>query len=77
MSRTTRGDVLLDRIGSDGRVSVGGLARDLGVTPSTIRRDLARLARDGRIVRTYGGAELRGPSLPGVGDPRSAAKAAT
>ena len=76
MSRRSRGDLLLDRIGSDGRVSVRGLARDLGVTPSTIRRDLARLARDGRIVRTYGGAELRGSSLPVVGDPRSAAKAA-
>ncbi len=68
MSRRSRGDLLLDRIGSDGRVSVGGLARDLGVTPSTIRRDLARLARDGRIVRTYGGAELRGTSLPDVAD---------
>jgi len=76
MSRTSRGDLLLDRIGSDGRVSVGGLARDLGVTPSTIRRDLARLARDGRIVRTYGGAERRGPSLPDARDPRKAAKAA-
>ena len=76
MSRTSRGDLLLDRIGSDGRVSVGGLARDLGVTPSTIRRDLARLARDGRIVRTYGGAERRGPSLEDAGDPRSTAKAA-
>jgi DeoR/GlpR family transcriptional regulator of sugar metabolism len=76
MSRTSRGDLLLDRIGSVGHVSVGGLARDLGVTPSTIRRDLARLARDGRIVRTYGGAELRGPSMHGAGDPRSSAKAA-
>lgn len=76
MSRTSRGDLLLDRIGSDGRVSVGGLARDLGVTPSTIRRDLARLARDGRIVRTFGGAERRGPSLPDARDPRWAAKAA-
>lgn len=75
MSRTSRGDALLDRIGSDGRVSVDGLARDLGVTPSTIRRDLARLARDGRIVRTYGGAERRGSSLPDARDPVSVAKA--
>ena len=55
------------------RVSVGGLARDLGVTPSTIRRDLARLARDGRIVRTYGGAALSvARPLPDVA--RSAAR---
>ena len=39
------------------------LADDLGVTPSTIRRDLQRLAREGRVVRTYGGAALS----PGLG----------
>jgi DeoR/GlpR family transcriptional regulator of sugar metabolism len=76
MSRTSRRDALLTRIGSDGRASVGTLARDLGVTPSTIRRDLARLARDGRILRTYGGAALGGPQLPGAGDPGLAAKRA-
>jgi DeoR/GlpR family transcriptional regulator of sugar metabolism len=76
MSRTSRRDALLTRIGSDGRASVGTLARDLGVTPSTIRRDLARLAREGRILRTYGGATLSGPALPRVGDPRLAAKRA-
>ena len=75
MARTARGDQLLRRIDADGHVSVGALARDLGVTQSTIRRDLARLARDGRIVRTYGGAEVRGPAgMPQSGDPRSAAK---
>lgn len=76
MSRTSRRDALLTRIGSDGRASVGTLARDLGVTPSTIRRDLARLARDGRILRTYGGAALSGPPLPSAGDPGLAAKRA-
>jgi DeoR/GlpR family transcriptional regulator of sugar metabolism len=76
MSRTSRRDALLTRIGSDGRASVGTLARDLGVTPSTIRRDLARLARDGRILRTYGGAALSGPALPSAGDPGRAAKRA-
>lgn len=73
MARKHRGDLLLSRIGSDGRASVGTLARDFGVTPSTIRRDLARLARDGRIVRTYGGAAIGGP-MPRVGT-RSDAKA--
>lgn len=76
MSRTSRRDALLTRIGSDGRASVGTLARDLGVTPSTIRRDLARLARDGRILRTYGGAALSGPPLPTAGDPGVTAKRA-
>ncbi len=58
MPRTSRRDLLLSRLRDDGSASVAGLARDLGVTPSTIRRDLARLAGDGRLVRTYGGATL-------------------
>jgi DeoR/GlpR family transcriptional regulator of sugar metabolism len=48
------------RLREDGRASVDVLARDLGVTPSTIRRDLARLADEGTLVRTYGGAALAG-----------------
>ena len=46
------------------------------MTPSTIRRDLARLARDGRILRTYGGAALSGHPAPEAGDPGLAAKRA-
>jgi DeoR/GlpR family transcriptional regulator of sugar metabolism len=35
------------------------LAARVGVSPSTVRRDLARLQGDGRIARTYGGALVR------------------
>ena len=68
---------LLARLDEDGRASVDALARDLGVTPSTIRRDLARLAADGAVVRTYGGAAV-GTSMPGRDplDPRIDAKRA-
>lgn len=75
MSSTGRRAQLLARLREDGRASVATLARDLDVTPSTVRRDLARLARDGAVVRTYGGAvasavaERRASS-----DPRLAAK---
>jgi DeoR/GlpR family transcriptional regulator of sugar metabolism len=48
--------VLLERLRDDGQASVRALARDLGVTQSTIRRDLGRLAQSGRLIRTYGGA---------------------
>jgi DeoR/GlpR family transcriptional regulator of sugar metabolism len=41
---------------SEGAAKVGELARQFGVTPSTIRRDLALLGARGRIARTYGGA---------------------
>lgn len=69
---------LITRLRVDGRASVESLARDLGVTPSTIRRDLSRLANDGALIRTYGGAAA---SAAGSGrreavDPRLAAKRA-
>lgn len=41
---------------ADGEVSVEDLADELRVTPSTIRRDLTRLAAEGKITRTLGGA---------------------
>jgi len=39
-----------------GDCSVASLAGELGVSEMTIRRDLAELARDGRVIRTHGGA---------------------
>jgi len=68
---------LLVRLNEEGRASVNALARDLGVTPSTIRRDLARLSVDGALVRTYGGAAA-GTAVPGrdTADPRLWAKRA-
>lgn len=41
---------------TSGPASVEELSRRFGVTPSTIRRDLARLAEEGTLARTYGGA---------------------
>jgi DeoR/GlpR family transcriptional regulator of sugar metabolism len=66
---------LLARLDEEGRATVDALARDLRVTPSTIRRDLARLAGDGVLVRTYGGAVVRtvAPGREAV-DPQLAAK---
>jgi DeoR/GlpR family transcriptional regulator of sugar metabolism len=69
---------LLARLRENGHASVELLARDLGVTPSTIRRDLVLLARDGALVRTYGGAAAA-PASTGrrsAQDPRLAAKRA-
>lgn len=40
----------------DGVEDVEGLADRLGVSSSTVRRDLSQLQRQGRIARTYGGA---------------------
>ncbi|WP_038373417.1 DeoR/GlpR family DNA-binding transcription regulator [Brachybacterium phenoliresistens] len=41
---------------SSGPASVEELSRRFEVTPSTIRRDLSRLAEEGALARTYGGA---------------------
>jgi len=38
-----------------GLASVDELSAELGVTPSTIRRDLAKLTSLGKLARTYGG----------------------
>ena len=57
-----------------GRASVEDLASEVGVTMSTIRRDLQRLSDGGRVVRTYGGAAIPGPRLADIIDPAAPAK---
>lgn len=77
MRETERRARLVEHLRADGRASVAELADDLGVTPSTIRRDLQRLAREGRLVRTYGGATLsQGLASSSRGDPHIDAKRA-
>lgn len=68
--------VLLERLRDDGHASVRALATDLGVTPSTIRRDLGRLARSGQLIRTYGGARTVDARPLLAGDPMLDAKRA-
>ena len=53
-----RHDAMVDLVrGGEDRVDV--LSERLGVSASTVRRDLATLQRDGRLARTYGGALVR------------------
>ncbi|MFD9893672.1 DeoR/GlpR family DNA-binding transcription regulator [Amycolatopsis sp. NPDC059027] len=47
----------------DGSCGIAELAEEFGVSPSTIRRDLASLAGAGHVVRTYGGALEAGHGL--------------
>ena len=51
---------ILNKIQSDGKVSVSVLARKYNVSESTIRRDLTSLENSGFIKRTHGGAILQG-----------------
>ena len=59
MSRQRSGqrrDRIVQLAASNGLASVEELSAQLGVTPSTIRRDLALLTSQGKLARTYGGA---------------------
>lgn len=47
-----------------GQTDVEALGAALDVSLSTIRRDLARLAHDGQLLRTYGGAAALGAAVP-------------
>jgi DeoR family fructose operon transcriptional repressor len=51
-----RQQAIAERAKAHGRVDVADLARDLGVTPETIRRDLTQLERAGVLRRVHGGA---------------------
>ncbi|MGV8966467.1 MAG: DeoR/GlpR family DNA-binding transcription regulator [Cellulomonas sp.] len=55
MLSSTRHDAILQRLRSDGEVSVHALAADLRVSTSTIRRDLDALSQDGLLRRVRGG----------------------
>ena len=53
---TERERIILDRLSTDGSVSVGVLAKDLGLSEVTIRGDLKALERKGWLNRKRGGA---------------------
>jgi DeoR/GlpR family transcriptional regulator of sugar metabolism len=51
-----RQTLILERVRDDGGVRVGDLARDLGVSDMTVRRDLELLHNRGLIEKVHGGA---------------------
>ncbi len=51
-----RRHVILARVADEQTIQVGALARELGVSEMTIRRDIRTLERDGFLRQTYGGA---------------------
>ena len=54
---------ILERIQQSGGASVADLAREYGVSPITVYRDLERLAAEGLVERVHGGAR----AFPGGG----------
>lgn len=53
---TTRHAHILAALARDGGVRVSQLIDELGVTPVTVRRDLAQLEEEGLLLRVHGGA---------------------
>ncbi len=51
-----RHEQILETARARGRVDVAGLAKELAVTPETVRRDLTALERRGVLRRVHGGA---------------------
>lgn len=49
---------ILDRVRVEGAAAIADLAEAIGVSPSTVRRDLDYLMREGYLVRSHGGAML-------------------
>ena len=54
-----RREALVQRLAGADPVDVDALADEFGVSPSTIRRDLASLERGGHVLRVLGGAVKR------------------
>lgn len=57
--QSDRLSAILDRLAADGTIEVAGAAAELGVSPASIRRDLALLAEQNLLTRTHGGATAR------------------
>ena len=60
MQQSQRFSAILERLAADGSVGVVQIAQELGVSPATVRRDLALLENQRLLGRTHGGAVPQG-----------------
>jgi DeoR/GlpR family transcriptional regulator of sugar metabolism len=63
MLAAARKDLLMDRLRRDGRIIAKEIARELGLSEDSIRRDLRELDTAGLAVRVYGGALPASPAV--------------
>ena len=71
MLNSERHDVILKIVNEKGAVSVAELTEALGVSESTIRRDLLELSRSGSLKKVHGGATLTKKQFVSSEDPVS------
>lgn len=67
---------ILNALENAGNMDVLQLSDQLDISPVTMRRDLQRLAREGLLIRTHGGAMKAesGPRFPAFADKAAAAR---
>ena len=76
MSRTAGGAFaeerekrILDLLNERGRITVGEVAAELGISASTVRLQLQKMHEEGRLLRTHGGAvKIDYPKIPQVSE---------
>lgn len=68
--------LIAERLSTEGRVVAAELARELGVSEDTVRRDLRELAAAGGCRRVYGGALPVAPQFGDLADRQARAPAA-
>jgi len=66
---TEREHAILSLIERRGFVAFRELEREIDASPATLRRDLERLAAEGRLTRVHGGAKQALERGPGAGPP--------
>jgi DeoR/GlpR family transcriptional regulator of sugar metabolism len=74
MLSIARAERLLDMLQQDRSLTVVQAAEHLGVSASTIRRDLTQLERQGRLSRVYGGAVIEATADEAIEPARLARK---
>lgn len=58
MLAVERRNLILEKIHEDKKVIVSELSKEFDVSEETIRRDLEKLADDGHVIKSYGGAVI-------------------
>ena len=58
MLAVERRKLILEKVHQEKKVIVSELSREFGVSEETIRRDLDRLADEGHVIKSYGGAVI-------------------
>jgi len=56
LNSVRRQKAILELLRKNSQITVSKLARDFNVSEVTIRRDMNSLAKEGKLLRTYGGA---------------------